>query len=331
VTGQNLLPFLRVFVGSSSAVFLIQTPEMGEVKLPDNLEPGTYDLDFYNEGQLVAKQPGAVTIVTPEAPPAPPQKESAPPLTVLMRVHSTLVGLSKANLAKIKAGYKFDTGRDDKYVEVHAVRDSGQDFTMLRPNDQDPIRLPLADTYRANVVLRIRCAVVNNKCLVGDVDIHPGVFTTLPVDGDEITLVTGDIEPDQDARPRTFPVVEARVRFVVSTDVFPLVRPGQVCQTWGAELTAVDHVRDEVTQATLNQASARGNVQGTVTVTEQMKSFEATVRMPVRIVGNAWVPAADPPTPQPDGLPTIKAGAIFTFDTMDYVMRGWILSVKEMP
>ncbi|MGE3191389.1 MAG: hypothetical protein AB7N90_17020, partial [Vicinamibacterales bacterium] len=241
-----------------------------------------------------------------------------------------LMGMSKAGLSKIKAGYKFETGREDKFVEVHSVLDTGQDFTMLRPNDQDPIRLPLADTYRADAVLRIRCAVVNNKCLVGDVDVHPGVFTTLPLDGEEVTIVTGDVGPDQDPRPRTFPVVEARVRFVVGNEVFPLVRPGQVCQTWGAELTAIDRVRDEATQSTLNQASARGNIQGTVTVTEQMKSFEATVRLPVRIVGNGWVPAADPPTPQPDGLPSIKAGAIFTFDTMDYVMRGWILSVKEV-
>jgi len=76
VTGRDFRPYLRVFVirtgqpfalvgGNSSfseGHFLVETPAMIEIKLPDDLAPASYDLHFFDEGQQVAERLRAFTI-----------------------------------------------------------------------------------------------------------------------------------------------------------------------------------------------------------------------------------------------------------------------------
>ncbi|MBI3491704.1 MAG: DUF4330 family protein [Acidobacteria bacterium] len=91
VTGRNLLPYMRVFlqrtarpnavmndvspaahfdsyvlVNLAQAKFLVESPELAEVRLPDGLLPGTYDLILYNETNIVAVREAAFTVALPQ-------------------------------------------------------------------------------------------------------------------------------------------------------------------------------------------------------------------------------------------------------------------------
>jgi hypothetical protein len=86
IRGDNLLPYLRVFVqrtGESKTVMhettkdfdsytlmnyargalFIESPDLAEVRLPDGLLPGTYDFVLHDESKIVYVRPAAVTIV----------------------------------------------------------------------------------------------------------------------------------------------------------------------------------------------------------------------------------------------------------------------------
>jgi hypothetical protein len=87
VKGENLLPYMRVFVQRTSkpaavmhdidpgshfdnyvlangaqARFLVESTELAEVRLPDGLLPGAYDLVLYNEANIVAVRQAAFTV-----------------------------------------------------------------------------------------------------------------------------------------------------------------------------------------------------------------------------------------------------------------------------
>jgi hypothetical protein len=87
VTGENLLPYMRVFVqraakpaavmhdidpgshfdnyvlaNGAQARFLVESTELAEVRLPDGLLPGAYDLVLYNEANIVAVRQAAFTV-----------------------------------------------------------------------------------------------------------------------------------------------------------------------------------------------------------------------------------------------------------------------------
>lgn len=87
VNGENLLPYMRVFVqrtakpaavmhdidpgshfdnyvlaNGAQARFLVESTELAEVRLPDGLLPGAYDLVLYNEANIVAVRQAAFTV-----------------------------------------------------------------------------------------------------------------------------------------------------------------------------------------------------------------------------------------------------------------------------
>lgn len=67
IRGANLR-FLRIHLNDIEApAFLLESPTSGEVRLPVDLKPGTYDLTMRDAGQIVARVPGALTVVSPRA------------------------------------------------------------------------------------------------------------------------------------------------------------------------------------------------------------------------------------------------------------------------
>ena len=79
--GAGFRQFLQVFVGrtgqpfvlmeadrlSQRAVFMVSSPTRAELQLP-NLEPGSYDLYVYDQGDLLASRTGALSIESPRLP-----------------------------------------------------------------------------------------------------------------------------------------------------------------------------------------------------------------------------------------------------------------------
>jgi hypothetical protein len=63
IVGQNFRPFLRPLIGKEVGVFLFETPERGEVKMPP-MPPGVYDLRLYDVVTEVSVLPNSVTYRT---------------------------------------------------------------------------------------------------------------------------------------------------------------------------------------------------------------------------------------------------------------------------
>lgn len=107
--GQHFRPYLRAFVSKTGepfamnnplsdtqrAVFLIESPSLVELKLPD-VPPGTYDLYLYDEGQEVARRGAAFTLQRgPETPvPAPnvPHDEALLEIDVRFEADKAVMG-----------------------------------------------------------------------------------------------------------------------------------------------------------------------------------------------------------------------------------------------
>lgn len=76
--GQHFRPYLSAFLTKSNlpfsvqeggvdnfrATFLIETPTVVDLQLPDALEPGTYDIYLFDEGKQVAHRASAVTLTS---------------------------------------------------------------------------------------------------------------------------------------------------------------------------------------------------------------------------------------------------------------------------
>ncbi|MBI3491944.1 MAG: DUF4330 family protein [Acidobacteria bacterium] len=81
VTGDHFRPYLRAYVSRTGepltvdtlsqtlrANFLIETTKAVELKLPDNLLTGVYDLYLFDEGREVARRVSTFSITTPDVP-----------------------------------------------------------------------------------------------------------------------------------------------------------------------------------------------------------------------------------------------------------------------
>lgn len=91
IQGENLLPYLRLYVqrtGESTSVMhettsrfdaytlinyaraalLVESPVLAEVRLPDGILPGTYDLVLHSESKVLFVRQAAFTVVPPSGP-----------------------------------------------------------------------------------------------------------------------------------------------------------------------------------------------------------------------------------------------------------------------
>lgn len=72
ISGRNLRPNLFAWVGDVPAAgLLIESPTIAEIKLPQGLAPGTYDVSLRDAEREIARRKGAFTIVDPTVETAP--------------------------------------------------------------------------------------------------------------------------------------------------------------------------------------------------------------------------------------------------------------------
>ncbi len=68
VIGEGFRPFLVARLGDfESSGFLVQSPTIAEVKVPD-IPAGNYDFVLYDQARELVRMPGAITVVPPSAP-----------------------------------------------------------------------------------------------------------------------------------------------------------------------------------------------------------------------------------------------------------------------
>jgi len=138
VTGEHFRPYLRAFVSKTGgpfsmsnpqrdteqAVFLIESPTIVELKLPD-VPAGTYDIYIYDEGQEVARRVSAFTLERgAEAPaPAPNVPHDEAVIEIAVRFEA-----DKAVMAQLEVG---DT--DLNQPEVGVTVKTPATVTAIRP------------------------------------------------------------------------------------------------------------------------------------------------------------------------------------------------------
>ena len=336
--GENFLPFLRVFiqrsgqpaalshrldpdarkdaytlVNSTQGQFLVESPTLAEVKVPEGTLPGTYDLVLYNETQQVALRERAFTIVAAPAPPAP---TPAPP--ALLRALGAFTGLDRSEAKQFIVGLRFPAKAQTLWAELIAVEPLRADVVRLRAGDS-PVDASVEGKVQVPATLRIRCVVVGTECRAGGTLVTPRAYLPIPLGDRTVNFFVEAMTPDL---PEESTTAEILVRFVVHPEVASLVKVGDVDRRMatlarprdGAVLGAIRN-RQEVTSRTNLNLSDLG--QQTFGMDERVVMFEADVRMPMLASPGGWVYR---------NLP-IKAGGYLTFETSSYTMRGWILRV----
>ena len=64
LTGQGFRPFLVARLGDvESYGFLVESPTIAEVRMPETLPPGNYDLTLFDQVRELVRMPGAITVV----------------------------------------------------------------------------------------------------------------------------------------------------------------------------------------------------------------------------------------------------------------------------
>lgn len=186
VEGEHFRPYLRAFVSKTGepfsmsnplsdtlrAVFLIESPSLVELKLPD-VPPGTYDLYLYDEGQEVARRASAFTLERgPEAPaPTPnvPHDEAVLEIAVRFEADKAVIGqlrVGDKDLNQPEVGIPVKTA-----ATVTTVRPLPAAESLLTFRLADGGRLTAsADATRDRVEATVRLGAVQNH----GVWVYPG-------------------------------------------------------------------------------------------------------------------------------------------------------------
>lgn len=177
ITGDHFRAFLRARVGTTDGPFLIQSPTAAEIKLPETLDAGSYDLTLYDESRELIRLPGAITIAPPPPPP--------PGATLELQAVGRFVSLPSSAVPHVSTGTKLLRGAgasEGPVAEVLAVR--GAEAVTQQVRTGPPTGLIMSVPAAQNVVqmpaiLRITCVIVGQQCKIGDAVVMQGAALTL--------------------------------------------------------------------------------------------------------------------------------------------------------
>ena len=332
--GDNLLPYLRAYLQRTGqpakamtdpshatsidsytlanfarGAFLVESPNLAELRLPEGLLSGTYDLILHNETRIVAVQPAAFTIL-----PAPPPKPTANDPQASVRVTGAFTGLTREAAAALKPGSKLPHGAAEPWGEILSVKAPTLDSARLN-FENARVMVKMQNRWQVPVELRIQCLVTQFKCwLPGGVIVAPGATISMDVAGTPVSFTVADVTSDPPERATHATVL---VRFIMRPEVASLPREQDADTSPGgdrtdpARLVAIQH-RAEVT-GEVNEALADGNIRAP----EKVTVLDGMLRVPLTSTEIGWVYRSQ----------AIKAGAPITFQTDRYIMRGMIRSV----
>ncbi len=349
VEGHDLRPFLFARIGDREARgFLVQTPRIGEIKLPLDMEPGTYDVALFDQAQELTRKAGAITIL--RTPPRPVSR--LPRLDVQALGH--FVGINDRSRTLFAVATTFEPPRveggaaapvEPPLGEVLAVRDPERGTERLRVGDNVFINAPATQDWHVPAILRLNCAITGNECRIGDVAVAQRAVITLPLNrartaedvppagtagaaatvAEQVRFVISEIR-QPDARLE-FPTIRSatatvRVRFVAPPEVADLMKAGDVDllvppaapDGERAVLTEVSSDRQVVTATNQIDAVMRRNLG----VQQQVTLFNGSVRVPVTFTPLGWTYKER----------AVKVGAPFYFETTAGGMAGWIVELS---
>src|SRR5476651_613751 len=209
--GRDFLPFLRVFVRRSGgtagmvhendnpydaftlvnqtqAPWVVESPLVAEVRLPDGMGAGTYDLAFSNETRQLSIARAAFTLTSPPPPP------TLRPATAIVRLEGAFTRLTGADAQRLTSGAHLVSNRADESIEILAAAPSQPDVVQL---DAGRGAVPAAVDARVRVpaTLRVRCTVAGTKCLLGGATITAAGALRMRLGAQEIGFIVDEVAP----------------------------------------------------------------------------------------------------------------------------------------
>lgn len=333
--GDNLLPFMRAFLqrttkpaavmhdlspwthfdnyallNGTMVRWLIESQHLAEIRLPDGLLPGTYDLVVYDQANIVAIREAAFTIT-----PAPVKAVVVDDPVAIVRVRGAFGGMSREEAASLTSGLTLGPGAEP-WGEILSVTVPVPDEARIDAGDHSIIAV-IPNRWQVRAELRVRCRVNSFKCyLPNAVLLAPGSNATVDVASKRILFVVGEVLMDVQERPRD---AMATIRFLARPATLALVHandsdvsPGDL-RLGAATIVSVgsrSEVSTEVTESFTD---------GSIRTTDRVASLECTVRVPVVKTSTGWAYRGQP----------IKAGAGIVFQTDAYVVKGTITSATN--
>jgi Domain of unknown function (DUF4330) len=218
IKGENLLPYMRVYLqrtgepakvmydasqwikvdsytlaNAARTTFLVESPTLAEVEVPNILLPGTYDMVFNDETKVVGVARAAFTVV-----PAPKLKVESRYREAMLRVTGAFIGMSQADAAAVKAGAKVPTGAEDPWGEVLSTGSPQKDVATVETG-RGPIEVGVLDRWRVAADIRFRCVATQGKCFSMEMPLLVGDTLNLQVDGAVRNFLIEKVSPEPPA------------------------------------------------------------------------------------------------------------------------------------
>jgi hypothetical protein len=314
ITGENLRPFLRVsFNDHQGTTFALIDAQTAEVRVPE-LPAGSYDVILYDVAREVSRLRGAVTV---EGPAAPLSSESQ------LLVAGRFVGLDEAVAAKLQQGAPL-VAPGGRAAEIVARGTPEPDRRWLQVAGR-LIEAPMAAGVQLPVVLRTPCLVANLRCQLGGVDVDAGNVLAISI-GDAITPLRFEVSEAVSDGPTV--LVDVTVGLVTPPGAVSLIRPGDRA---GQNLLLGDRIPVVTRVGAVRRADATINLpppagvpspgDWSAGITDSMAIVETTLRVRASSTSDG---------PQYRGR-RIAVGAPFVFDNPQYVLRGIVHRVEQVP
>jgi len=292
VLGEDLRPYLRATLGTQEATFLVESPNAGEVSVPE-LGPGTYDLVVYDVGRELTRVPGALIVDAPVDPSS---------LTGAVKVLGWFTGLDERT-AQSLAGAR------------NAGGPSPVRFVRLQPTEPDLVPLLVGSNamasvegrFRVNALLILQCTIVNRDCFVGDTPVQPGELVTIPYAAGTIRFRVEEVHS------AATELIDVRVRFVTQPEILAelrreAARVSSSTESWGLTPWFVSF--EETISGVRTIAPTD--------VTEQITVVRAVVRVPADRTVAGWKYRSAP----------LGVGGTFEFATSQHVISSLIMSIR---
>lgn len=305
------------------AILRVQCALVGEVcRVGDAIVARDVPLSLFRAADAVT-----FTIEEVRGADAPPAFPLPPPaLTAVVQVRGKFDDLDAAALRSLKLGSRFPDDGSSPVAEVLALQPAVPAMQRVRVGG-NVTTTPVAGKQQIPAILRLRCTLAPEGCKVGATVTVPDATLSLPQGrGAAVKFLVEEVRSAE--TQVTFPsgrmaTADLVVRFIVRPEVFSLVKAGD--KAVGSDPVSLGgRPRETASLVTVGkEQSMRSLVSIDLDPTpnrlhqveQQVTSFEASVRAQVQETPAGWLYEGQ----------ALKIGAVFSFDTPLYVMRGWIL------
>lgn len=317
VQGNGFLPFFRVFLertggpatltsrlgrdessdaftlsNRAQARFVVESPTLAEVWIPEGTLPGTYTLGIYDETRRVAVKDNAFTVE--------PSGLGSDVQQATMRVFGSFRGLSKDAVTRFAPGLRF-TVASGTIAEVLSVSAPIADTLRLQVGNTF-VNGSVDNRLQVPAALRVYCTPFDGRCRAGDTYVAAFSELSLPFEGETARFVIHEVIADG---PSTAAFAKVVARFEVPREIAGLMTAGD------KELFSDAAALSSVPVVTLLAIHQRGATPSSIVL-------DGELLLPVVMTSDALFFRGE----------ALKLGTPLSFTTQAYTARGSIVSLR---